>query len=204
MRKQQESTAYALQKWSQTSRPWVLEVSLPGVTVEVTCNRQSTRLGAGTENSLRWHRHGDISFHSSELSPCRQHNTMMPLEAVSVNLVLGPQARHLRNGRGTWLKTAAARALVLAATRAALEHCRRTQRLAHHFVSGLRAKLAMLLGAGQRRTQYHETWSTQPACLQMERAEYSNSFKGSCIHTGASEGAGMEITTNLPLNARCW
>ena len=95
--------AYALQKWSRINRPWALEVSLPCVTVEVIGNRQSTRFAAGSENSLRWHRHGDISFHSSDLSPCRQRNTLMHSEAVSFNLALGLQARHLCNGRGWWL-----------------------------------------------------------------------------------------------------
>ncbi|CAE7209638.1 Afg1l [Symbiodinium necroappetens] len=37
---------------------------------EVESDQPAMGIG-GTENSLRWHRHGDISFHSSELSPCR-------------------------------------------------------------------------------------------------------------------------------------
>ncbi|CAE7772860.1 Afg1l [Symbiodinium sp. CCMP2592] len=37
---------------------------------EVESDQPAMGIG-GSENSLRWHRHGDISFHSSELSPCR-------------------------------------------------------------------------------------------------------------------------------------
>eukprot|EP00439_Symbiodinium_sp_Y106_P040454 s4236_g4.t4 len=37
---------------------------------EVESDQPAMGIG-GSENSLRWHRHGDISFHSSDLSPCR-------------------------------------------------------------------------------------------------------------------------------------